>query len=102
MEKLSARRSHGLFIGVKVKSNEVMILDHDTKVLKFVRTVRRVPENQRWDSANLAWVDMVPWNRGQGDTEADGDVPEFDVKSGPGRKLTRRHRRWPCTWLPRS
>ena len=25
---------------------------------------------------------MVPWNRGGGDKEADGDLPEFDVKKG--------------------
>ena len=25
---------------------------------------------------------MVPWNRGGGDKEADGDLPEFDVKEG--------------------
>ena len=31
---------------------------------------------------------MVPWNRGGGDKEADGDLPEFDVKKGPGRQLT--------------
>ena len=31
---------------------------------------------------------MVPWNRGNGDKEADGELPEFDVKKGPGRQLT--------------
>jgi hypothetical protein len=31
---------------------------------------------------------MVPWNRGKGDNEADGDLPQFDVNNGPGRKLT--------------
>ena len=30
----------------------------------------------------------VPWNRGKEDDDADGDVPEFDVTHGPGRRLT--------------
>ena len=39
----------------------------------------------------LAWVSAVPWNRGgedYQDPEADGDRPEFNVKHGPGRRLT--------------
>ena len=36
----------------------------------------------------MAWVEAVPWNRGRGDKEADGDLPDFDVKHGPGRRLT--------------
>ena len=31
---------------------------------------------------------MVPWNSGDGDKAAHGDLPEFDVKKGPGRQLT--------------
>ena len=88
MEKLKARWSCGLFVGGKVKSNKLIIVDQDTKMLKYVRTVRRMPGNQRWVPPNVAWVGVVPWNRGEGDRDADGDVPEFDVKSGPGRKLT--------------
>ena len=30
----------------------------------------------------------VPWNGGKEDDEADGDVPEFYVTHGPGRRLT--------------
>ena len=88
MEKLNARWGYGLFIGVKAKSNELIIMDQDTKTVKYVRTARRVPEEQRWNSDNLAWIEAVPWNRGPGDKEADGDMVEFDVKSGPGRKMT--------------
>ena len=88
MEKINARWSHGMFVGVKVQSNELIIIDQDTKEVKRVRTVRRVPEEQRWSSDNLAWVQSVPWNAGRSDTEADGDLPELDVKHGPGRRLT--------------
>ena len=44
MEKINARWGQGLFIGVKVKSNELIIMDEDTKTVKYVRTARRVPE----------------------------------------------------------
>ena len=87
-EKINARWSRGLFVGVKVASNEVIVVDESSKAVKYVRTVRRVPEEQRWSSDNLAWVQSVPWNMGQGDDEADGEIPEFDVKHGPGRRLT--------------
>ena len=63
-EKLSARWGCGLFVGVEVKSSELIIVDHNTKMLKHARTVRRAPGTQRWDLVNLAWVEMVPWNRG--------------------------------------
>ena len=88
MEKINARWSHGLFVGVRVRSSELIVFDQDTKEVKTVRTVRRVPEEQRWSADNLAWVQSVPWNAGQGDAEADGELPEFDVKHGPGRRLT--------------
>ena len=62
--------------------------DQETKSIKCTRTVRRVPLRDRWSSENLQWVATVPWNKGNGDKEADGDMPEFDVKAGPGRNLT--------------
>ena len=63
-------------------------MDGESKEVKCVRTVKRIPEEQRWDPNNLEWITVVPWNRGGGDKEADGDLPEFDVKIGPGRQLT--------------
>ena len=50
--------------------------------------MRRVLEGERWGSGNLAWISMVPWNKGKDDPEADGEVPDFDVSKGPGRRLT--------------
>ncbi len=61
-----------MFVGVKVQSNELIIIDQDTEEVKRVRTVRRVFEEQRWSSDNLVWVQSVPWNAGRGDTEAMG------------------------------
>ena len=53
-----------------------------------MRTLQLIPEEQRWDANNLPWVATVPWNTGANDKDADGDLPEFDVKKGPGRQLT--------------
>ena len=47
MEKINARWGYGLFIGVRVRSNELLVVDEETKDIKCVRTVRRVPEEQR-------------------------------------------------------
>ena len=87
MQKMNARWGYGLFLGVRARSGEIVLVDGESRELKYVRTVRRIPEQERWDPANLEWVTMVPWNRGKNDNEADGDLPQFDVKSGPGRKM---------------
>ena len=77
-----------MFLGVRARSNELIVIDETSTELKYVRTVKRVPEEQRWNPNAWEWVTMVPWNRGAADKEVDGDLPEFDVKQGPGRKLT--------------
>ena len=66
-----------MFFGVKSRSGELIKVDSESKEIKYVRTVKRIPEEQRWDSNNLEWITMVPWNRGRGDKEADGDVPDL-------------------------
>ena len=73
---------------VKSRSGDLIVVDGESKEVKYVRTVKRIPEEQRWDPNNLEWITMVPWNRGSSDKEADGDLLEFDVKKGPGRQLT--------------
>lgn len=54
MEKLNARWSFGMFLGIRARSTEAIIVDEESKKVKFVRTVRRVPEQQRWSVSNLA------------------------------------------------
>ena len=66
MEKINARWSWGLFVGVRARSSELVVINEDKEV-KYVRTARRIPESQRWDVNCLAWVEAVPWNRGRGD-----------------------------------
>ena len=77
-----------MFLGVRAKSGELIVADCESKEVKYVRTVKRIPEEQRWDAKNLEWISVVPWNRGPNDKDADGDLPEFDVRKGPGRQLT--------------
>ena len=79
---------HGLFVGVRQKSGELIVVDSETRAIKHVRTARRIPEEERWQVDNLEWVQKVPWNTGADDAEADGEVPEFDFKQGPGTRLT--------------
>ena len=59
----------------------------ESREVKYVRTVKRILEEQRWDANNLKWVTLVPWNRERNDKEADGDLPEFHAKKGPGRQV---------------
>ena len=77
-----------IIFGRSAGDRELIIVDGDAKELQHVRTVKRVPVEQRWNPDHLQWVTMVPWNRGGGDDAADGDLPDFDVKKGPGRQLT--------------
>ena len=77
-----------MFLGVRAKSGELIVADCESMEVKYVRTVKRIPEEQRWDAKNLEWISVLPWNRGPNDKDADGDLPEFDVRKGPGRQLT--------------
>ena len=76
-EKLNARWGHGLFLGIRRASGELIVAGKKTKKVQRVRTARMVQEEQRWETENLEWVQAVPWNKGTDDTEADGDVPVF-------------------------
>ena len=92
MEKLNPRWGYGLSVGVRVRSSELIVIDQETKEVKYVRTIRRIPEDERWDAEYLSWARAVPWNKGRGDPDADGYVPDFDVSKGPGRQLTEEER----------
>ena len=73
-----------MILGVRAKSGELIVADCESKEVTYVRTVKRIPEEQRWDAKNLERISVVPWNRGPNDKDADGDLPEFDVSEGPG------------------
>ena len=61
MEKINARWEYGVFVGVRRKSGEVWISIKD-KVFA-VRSVRRIPKEERWSEDCVGWVNRVPWNR---------------------------------------
>ena len=45
MSKFDARWSYGLFLGVRSRSGELIVVDGESKEVKFVRTVKRIPES---------------------------------------------------------
>ena len=85
---MNAQWSYGVFVGVKRQSGELYIANEQDKKIRMARTARRMPDEQRWQEEQLDWVQFVPWNLGREDKDADGDVPEFDFKSGPGARMT--------------
>ena len=42
----------------------------------MVRSIRRIPVEQRWSRDCVEWVQWVPWNRYRDAPDADGDLPE--------------------------
>ena len=65
LEKLNPRWDYGMYLGVRVKSGELIVVDAETFHCKCVRTARRVPEEERWNDKNLDLVKVVPWNMGR-------------------------------------
>ena len=60
-------------IGVRRRSGELWIAVKD-KVFA-VRSVRRIPVEDRWSEDCVKWVNRAPWNRYKGEEYADGEVP---------------------------
>ena len=46
LEKLEARWEHGIFVGVRSRSNEIWVAIKDQVLM--VRSVKRIPVEQRW------------------------------------------------------
>ena len=74
LAKLRSKWDYGIFVGVRVRSNEIWVATRE-KTLK-VRSVRRLPEEARWSADTVKWVRHTMWNKFVGDEEADGDIPE--------------------------
>ena len=54
MAKFDARWGYGLFLASEVQeSGELIVVDVESKEVKYVRTVQRIPEEQRWDPNNM-------------------------------------------------
>ena len=74
MEKLNPRWEYGIFVGVRRRSNEVVVVTEEG--LEEARSVKRIPEENRWGEDNLSWVKWAPWRRYRDAVDADGDLPE--------------------------
>ena len=74
MEKLNPRWEYGVFVGIRKVSGEVWVATREG--LHAVRSVRRIPEEERWKPENKDWVRHVPWNKSGDDPDADGELPE--------------------------
>ena len=70
--KLESRWSRGVFVGVRVKTTERIIMDETRTYV--VQSVRRVPEEQRRDLRLLQSVRGTPWEPNPGDVSS--DMPE--------------------------
>ena len=74
LEKINERWEHGIFLGVRRKSNELWIGTKDG--IESVRSVKRIPVEQRWGEDCVNWIRWAPWRRYKDAVEADGDLPE--------------------------
>ena len=74
LEKMNPRWRFGVFVGVKADSGEVWVATDEG--LRAVRSVRRLPQEERWAASNRDFIKHVPWNKSGDDPNADGDMPE--------------------------
>eukprot|EP00973_Karenia_brevis_P038754 5349320-Karenia_brevis.AAC.1 len=51
------------------------MISNESGILK-VRSIKRIPKEEKWGDDNLKWVKWAPWKRYEGAEEADGEVPE--------------------------
>ena len=72
--KIDPRFGEGIFVGVRARSNELMIATPEGLV--FTRTVYRKPVQHRWTEDCVRGVKWAPWNKYKGDDDADGVVPD--------------------------
>ena len=96
MCKIRPRWEYGIFVGVRPASNELWIATASKTFA--VRSVRRLPPQQRWSSDCVRWVRRTLWNRYKDDSGADGDLPEEvpqEVAPEPGPRGGSRVRRLP-------
>ena len=63
--KLESSWSRGVFVGVRVKTTEPIVMDETGTYV--VQSVRRVPEEQRYDHRLLQSVRGTPWESNPGD-----------------------------------
>ena len=75
--KLTCMWDDGVYLGVKGSTGEIII--GDEKGIWVTRTVRRKPEEERWQRENLKMVVGVPWKKNEDDRNADGEEMKTEV-----------------------
>ena len=73
LERLNARWEYVIFVGVRQRSNEIMVAVLEG--IMFTRAVKRVPREMRWGEDNLKWVKWAPWHKYKGAEDMGGEVP---------------------------
>ena len=76
--KLESRWSRGVFVGVRVKATECIVMDETGTYV--VQSVRRVPEEQRYDNKLLRNVRGTPWELNPGDVSTDLPEPMLIIR----------------------
>ena len=91
--KVESRWSGGVFVGVRVKTTERIVMDETGTYV--VQSVRRIPEEQRRDLRLLQSVRGTPWEPNPGDVSTDLPEPVLitphnypDVEPTPTRYTT--------------
>ena len=83
-QALSSLWAEGIFLGLRPASGEYIV--GNSEEVTRARTLRRRPEEIRWNIDGRFAVRAVPWNGGRGDPEADGLMPEEEVDAQRGQE----------------
>ena len=75
--KLTSMWENGVFLGVKGTTGEIIV--GDERGVWATRTVRRKPEEERWQRENLERIVGVPWRKSE-EEEGDGEGMRTDVR----------------------
>ena len=75
--KLACMWEDGVFLGVKGSTGEIII--GTEKGVWVTRTVRRKPEEERWDRRNIDKIVGVPWRKNEQDDKMDGEGMKAEV-----------------------
>ena len=76
--KLTSMWEDGVFLGVKGSTGEIIV--GNEKGVWVTRTVRRKPEEERWDRKNIEKIVGVPWRKNDQDKNTDGEAMKGEVR----------------------
>ncbi len=64
-------------MGIRQKRGEIWVADRNG--VHKARSVRSLARQDRWTADSALWVRNAPWNRYEGQEDADGDVPYVEI-----------------------